>query len=194
MKPATRTRGRVFACSWTEWGLVYVLDSSITRTAVPSDDRQVVGVCGPIYIVGLGLEFLQFHGILALSDLVVGESLEVRGETKPGHDGDEPLCRIILVPLDGISVVHGELMVEVVVTFTNGDESSDNMISRSVLVIKGCFTEIVSERVDAKGGLGKDQWIARDPKKESLRDERRRAWQQQHKSILLASHPKGDLE
>jgi hypothetical protein len=80
----------------------------------------------------------------------------VGGETKPGHDGDEPLCGIILVPLDGISVVHWELMVKVVVTLANGDESGDNMISRCVLVIERSFTEIVSERVDAKGGLAKD--------------------------------------
>lgn len=85
-------------------------------------------------------------------------------------------------------------MVEVVVALANGDQSSDDMISRGVLVIKRCFTEVVSERVDAEGGLGKDNEIAREPKKEGLRDGRRRAWLQQRRSNRLASHPKGGLE
>ena len=65
-------------------------------------------------------------------------------------DPDEPLCRVVLVPLDRVAVVHGELVVEVVVTFTNGDESSDKMVTGSVLVIKSAFAEPVSKRVDAK--------------------------------------------
>ena len=71
------------------------------------------------------------------------------------HNPDEPLGRVILVPLDGVTVVHGELVVEVVVTFTDSDESSDHVVARSVLVIEGSLAEPVSERVDAESRLMK---------------------------------------
>ena len=66
---------------------------------------------------------------------------------------DEPLCRVILVPLDGIAVVHGELVVEVVVPFTNGDEGSNKVVTRTVFVIEWRFTKPVSERVNAERRL-----------------------------------------
>ena len=66
---------------------------------------------------------------------------------------NEPLCRVILIPFDGIPVIHWELMVEVVVTFTDSDESSDHVVARSVLVIERSLAEPVSERVDAESRL-----------------------------------------
>lgn len=74
-------------------------------------------------------------------------------ETQPGHGSDEPLGRIILVPLDGIAVVHGELVVEVVVAFTNGNERSDEVVAGSVLVIKGSLSKPVGQRVDTESRL-----------------------------------------
>lgn len=73
------------------------------------------------------------------------------GKTKLLADNDEPLGWIILIPFDSVSIVHRELMVEVVVAFTDGDESSDEMVTRSVLIIEGGFSEIVSKRIDAEG-------------------------------------------
>lgn len=67
--------------------------------------------------------------------------------------GNEPLGRIILVPLDRISVIHGELVVEIVVSFTNGNESGDNVVPRRMLVVKGGFAEVVCEGVDAECAL-----------------------------------------
>jgi hypothetical protein len=90
---------------------------------------------------------------LTLADFIVREGLELGSETEPGHDGDEPLGRVVLIPLDGITIVHRELVVEVVVTFTNGDKGGDHVVARGMLVIKGRLTKPVGERVDAKGGM-----------------------------------------
>jgi hypothetical protein len=51
-------------------------------------------------------------------------------------DPDEPLGRIILVPLDSIPVVHGELVVEVMVTLANGNKSGDDVVTGGMLVIE----------------------------------------------------------
>jgi hypothetical protein len=120
---------------------------------IPANDGQVVGRDGPFNVVALGLEFLEFHSQLTLLNFVLGEGLEVRSETEPLHGNDEPLSRIILIPLDGVAVVHGELMVEVVVTLTNGNESGNDMVTRSVLVVEGSLAKPVSKRVDTEGRL-----------------------------------------
>jgi hypothetical protein len=66
---------------------------------------------------------------------------------------NEPLGRIILVPPDGITVVHGELVVEVVVSLADGDECGDKVITGSVFIIKRRLAKPVSQRVDAECGL-----------------------------------------
>jgi hypothetical protein len=87
---------------------------------------------------------------LTLFDLVVGELLEVRSETKDRHGGDEPLGGVVLEPLDGVSEIHRELVVEIVVTLANGAESSEEVVTRSVLVIEWLVSEPMSERVDTE--------------------------------------------
>lgn len=72
------------------------------------------------------------------------------GKTELLHGPDEPLGGIVLVPLDGISVVHGELVVEVMVALSNSCQRGDDMVARSMLVVKGRVSEPVSERVDAE--------------------------------------------
>ena len=49
---------------------------------------------------------------------------------------DEPFCGIVLIPSDGITVVHGKLVMEIVVTFANGDESSHKMVLGRMLIIE----------------------------------------------------------
>jgi len=49
---------------------------------------------------------------------------------------DEPLGGIVLIPPDGVTVVHGKLVVEIVVTFANGNESSDKMVFGRMLIIE----------------------------------------------------------
>ena len=75
----------------------------------------------------------------------------MRGETKDGHGRDEPLGRVVLEPLDGVSEIHGELMVEVVVALTDGAESSEEVVAGSVLVVERFISEPMSERVDTEG-------------------------------------------
>ena len=101
----------------------------------------------------LGAETLQLHRKLALLDLVVGERLEVRREAELAAHPDEPLRRVVLVPLDRVTVVHGELVVEVVVALANGAERGDHVVARSVLVIERSLSEPVRERVHAESGL-----------------------------------------
>ena len=69
------------------------------------------------------------------------------------HSPDEPFGGIVLVPFDSIPVVHRELMVEIVITLSNGDKSSNHMIAGCVLVIERSFTKPVGERVDTEGRL-----------------------------------------
>ena len=66
---------------------------------------------------------------------------------------DEPVGGVILVPLDGVTVVHGELVVEVMVTLSDGDKCGDEVIPGSVFVIERSFTKPVSQGVDAERRL-----------------------------------------
>jgi hypothetical protein len=66
---------------------------------------------------------------------------------------DKPLCGIVLIPFDSITVVHRELVVEIVVTFTDSDECSGKVVARGMLVVEWRFAKPVCKRVDAKGGL-----------------------------------------
>jgi len=118
---------------------------------LPRHDREIIVRHGPLEVLGRLGNLLELHRVLALLDLVRRERLEVRGEAKVRHGKDEPLGRVVLVPLDGVPVVLGELVVEVVVTFTDRDEGSHKVITRRVLVVKGSVTEPMSERVDAEG-------------------------------------------
>jgi hypothetical protein len=97
---------------------------------------------------------LQLHSVLSLGDFVVGELLQVGGETERSHGGNEPLGRVVLEPLDGVSEIHRELVVEVVVAFTDGTEGSEEVVAGSVLVIERLVSEPMSERVDTEGRLG----------------------------------------
>lgn len=61
------------------------------------------------------------------------------------------------MPFDSISVIGGELMVEVVVSFSKSDDSSDNMVTRGVAVVERLVAEPMGQRVDAEGGLLNDK-------------------------------------
>ena len=122
----------------------------------------------------LGLsEAFQLHRELAFANFVVRESLkstnissatmttfmtkktnlQLVGQADLFHSPDEPFGGIVLMPFDGVPVVHGELVVEIVITLSNGDKSSDHMITGGVLVVERSFTEPMSERVDTEGRL-----------------------------------------
>lgn len=67
----------------------------------------------------------------------------MRGEPDFLAGGDEPFGGVVLVPLDRVAVVHGELVVEVVVPLADGDEGGDHVVSRGVLVVEGRLAEPV---------------------------------------------------
>ena len=83
--------------------------------------------------------------------------LQLVGQAELLHSPDEPFGGIVLIPFDSISVVHRELVMEVVITLSDGDEGGDHMIARCVLVIERSFTKPVSEGIDTEGGLSTNQ-------------------------------------
>jgi len=125
----------------------------LLNVVVPLNDRKLLKRYTPVelgaLLVNLLLELLN----TALFDLVGTELLEVGGEAEFGPQPDGPLGGVVLVPLNSVAVVGGELVVEVVVALTESDECSDDVVPGAVAVVKGLITEPVSKRVDAKGGL-----------------------------------------
>jgi len=79
--------------------------------------------------------------------------LEMARKSNFLHRPDKPFGRIILIPLDGISVVHRELMMEIVVPFTNRHQSGGKVVAGCVLVIERSLAEPVSEGIDTERGL-----------------------------------------
>lgn len=104
---------------------------------------------------------------------------------------DEPLRRVILIPFDSISVVHGELVVEIVVAFTNGDEGGDNVVARGVLVIEGSLSEPMSEGINTERRLkNRHVSVTRDGKKVGhLRGVRNTNGEHQRRRIRLEHRP-----
>lgn len=112
---------------------------------VPRDNGELVRVNRPSDSVLLFFKFLKLHRELTLLDLVVGELLEVRCETKELHGPDEPLGRVVLEPSNRVTEVHRELVVEVVVSFTDSHKRCDEVVSRGVLVVERSIAEPVSK-------------------------------------------------
>jgi len=131
--------------------LVIVLASVLE--ILKGQDWEIGNGSTPLKLGLLLHDLLLNHLKLTLTDLVIGEGLQVRGETKEGAGGDQPFGRVVLVEADRISVVLRELMVEVVVTLTESHEGSDEMVARCMTIIKRSLTEPVSERVDTEGGV-----------------------------------------
>ena len=83
----------------------------------------------PIEVLLLLLKFADF-------DLILAELFEVIGESYLLPEPDGPLGRIELIPGDGVAIVRGKLVVEIMVTLTSGDKSSEYVISRRVSIVK----------------------------------------------------------
>jgi hypothetical protein len=125
----------------------------LVHVVVPLHDGQLLERHTPVKLGALLVKLLLLLLETALLNLVRAELLEVVGETHLLPCPDRPLGGVILVPLDGVAVVGGELVVEVVVALTKSDESSDDVVARAVAVIEWLVTEPVSKGVDAEGGL-----------------------------------------
>lgn len=74
----------------------------------------------------------------------------MRGKAELLAHPNEPLGRVVLVPLNGIAVVHGELMVEVVVALSYCYKRSDEMVFGGVFVVERCLAQPVRERIHAE--------------------------------------------
>lgn len=137
----------------TSYGNEATAALSLGNIIVPFDDRKLLKRNTPVELGSLLVKLLLELLNTALFDFVGTELLEVIGEAELLPCPDAPLGRIVLPPGDGVPVVAGELVVEVVVALTKSDKSSDDVITRRVAVVKGLVAEPVSQRVDAEGGL-----------------------------------------
>ena len=82
------------------------------RTLIPAQNGEVVGRRRPNDLVLRGpLKLLERHRKLPLLDFVIGEDLELRREAELVGQKDQPLRGIVLIPLDGVAEVLGELVV-----------------------------------------------------------------------------------
>ena len=127
--------------------------AGLLLVVVPLHHGQLVERGAPVELGALLVELLLVLLQTALLDLVVAELLEVVGEAELLARPDEPLGRVVLVPLDGVAVVGRELVVEVVVALAQGDDGRQHVVARRVAVVEGLVAEPVRQRVDAEGGL-----------------------------------------
>lgn len=130
---------------------------ALVDIVVPFHDGKLVERGTPVEFGTLLVELLLELLDTTLFDFVGTELLQVVGESELLHGPDHPLGGVILVPLDSVAVVRGEFVVEVVVTFTEGDNGGDKVVTGRVAVIEGLFTEPVGERVDTESGLLDDE-------------------------------------
>lgn len=125
----------------------------LSNVIIPVNNGELLKRYTPIKLRSLLVELLLDLLETALLNLVLSELLEVRGEAELLPCPDSPLGRVILPPLNSVAVVRRELVVEVVVSLTKSDESSDDVISGRVAVVKGLVAEPVGKRVDTEGSL-----------------------------------------
>jgi hypothetical protein len=126
---------------------------SLVHVVVPLHDGELLKRNTPVKLGALLVKLLLLLLETALLNLVGAELLEVVGETHLLPHPDGPLGRVILVPLDSVAVVGGELVVEVVVALAESDKSGDDMVTRAVAVVEGLVAEPVGKGVDTEGGL-----------------------------------------
>lgn len=120
---------------------------------VPLNDGKLVKRNPPVELGTLLVEFLLELLDAALLNLVGAELLEVIGKAELAPGPNAPLGWVVLVPLDGVAVVGRKLVVEIVVSLAESNESGDDVIPWAVAVIEGLVTEPVGKRVDAEGSL-----------------------------------------
>lgn len=125
----------------------------LLNVVIPLDNGKLVERNTPVELRSLLVELLLELLNTALFDFVGAELLEVGGEAELAPEPDAPLGGVVLVPLDGVAVVRGEFVVEVVVALAESDKRSDDVVPGAVAVVEGLVTEPVGKRVDAEGGL-----------------------------------------
>jgi hypothetical protein len=165
--------------------------SGLILEARPRDDGQII-LHRPLKAVLDLAEFLEFHRKLALPDLLVRELLEVRRKADFRSQPDHPFRGIVLIPLDRVSEVHGELMVEIVIAFAESGEGGDHVVTRGMLVVKRSIAEPVSKGIDAKGRLSKDEYNRDRSPLATLLAVQKTGERHQHRSSHPSSLPNRD--
>lgn len=120
---------------------------------IPVDNRKLFKRHTPVEPGALLVELLLLLLQPALLNLVLAESLEVGGQTELLPHPDAPLGGVVLVPLNGVAVIGGKLVMKVVVALTECNKSGEDMVARAVAVVKRLLTEPVGQGVDAESGL-----------------------------------------
>ena len=117
---------------------------------VPVDDGELVEGRSPVELGTLLVELLLELLNSALFNLVGTELLEVVGKAKLLGCPDEPLGWVVLPPLNGISEIRWEFVVEVVVALAKRDQCGEEVVTWGVLVVVWRRPEPVCERVDGE--------------------------------------------
>lgn len=116
-------------------------------------DWQLLDGSTPVQLLLHSVQLLLLLLVQTLLDSVLGEGLQVPGQAELGQDPDADLGWVVLVPLQGVSVVRWELVVEVVVTLTEGNESGEHVVSWGSSVVEWLSTDPVSQGVDTESSL-----------------------------------------
>ena len=103
---------------------------------VPLHDWKGVEGYAPVQLRTLLIELLLQLLYSALLNLILLELLKIEGKTKLLPQPDGPFGGIILPKLDGVAIIAGEFVVEIVVTFSKGDESREDVVTRRVAVVE----------------------------------------------------------
>ena len=125
----------------------------LLNIVVPLNDGELVERNAPVELSALLVKLLLELLDTTLLDFVGAELLEIGSKAELAPQPDAPLGGVVLVPLDSVAVVRGELVVEVVVAFTESDKGSDDVVPGAVAVVERLVSKPVSEGVDAEGGL-----------------------------------------
>ena len=125
----------------------------LVDVVIPFNDGELVQRDAPVEPGALLIELLLLLLYPAFLDFVLLELLQVEGEAHLLPAPDAPFGWIILVPFNGIAIIGRELMMEVMVAFAKGDESSDHMVTRAVAIVERLVTEPVRQGIDTERGL-----------------------------------------
>lgn len=86
---------------------------------LPSDYWQVLRCFWPGQRVLNFFELFQLHGQGSFRNFIPWEDAEMTSQAKHTTKCDEPLSWIVLVPMERVPVVHWELVMKIVVSFTH---------------------------------------------------------------------------
>lgn len=90
-------------------------------------------------------------------NFVVGKDSEAAGTSDHVAERDEPFGGIILIPMECVSVVHRELMVEVMIALAHGEKSGNEVVAWGKNIVVGRRAKVMCDGVDAERALVRRQ-------------------------------------